>query len=253
MKYLSISLVFLLAVFGLSIEINPNSQAWQLFSGFHLAGLSAITCVTLWGYKQLPSNVKRFSFIALQFMAFRIAYFPVVVFSATVACYSEFLLQYLPLDLPIKIFPALFVSAALLFAVISYVLFLALKGKMMFFVLIIILGFPAILISFADFKDVTILPDNNWADINPLPMVTQPKANPYSLADYSSHSSIGQKMIGLAGKLLYEFIPKAPWAQAVQGTLEQEFTSNPYANSHDQLTYHYSAFLAAHKALKADY
>ena len=83
MKYLPISLVFLLAVFGLSIEINPNSQAWQLFSGFHLAGLSAITCVTLWGYKQLPSNVKRFSFIALQLMAFRIAYFPVVVFSAT--------------------------------------------------------------------------------------------------------------------------------------------------------------------------
>ena len=129
MKYLPIFLLTSLAVLGLSVEINPNSQAWQLFSGFHLAGLSAITCVSLWGLKQLPSKAKRYSFIVSQLLAFRIAYFPVVVFSATVACYSELLLQYLPIDLPIKIFPALFVSAALLFAFINYVLFLALKGK----------------------------------------------------------------------------------------------------------------------------
>jgi hypothetical protein len=153
--------------------------------------------------------------------------------------------------LPIKIFPALFVSAALLFAFINYVLFLALKGKKIVYALIIILGLPGFLISFADVKDLTFFPDNNWADINPLPMVTQPRSNPYSLADSSIHSNMGQQMISLAGKLLYELIPKAPWAQAVQGTLEQEFTNNPNGNSHDQLTYHYSAFLAAHQALKA--
>ena len=251
MKYLPVFLLSSLAVLGLSVEINPNSQAWQLFSGFHLAGLSAITCVSLWGLKQLPSNAKRYGFIVLQLLAFRIAYFPVVVFSATAACYSELLLQYLSIDLPIKIFPALFVSAALLFAFINYVLFLALKGKKIVYPLIIILGLPGFLISFADVKDLTFFPDNNWADINPLPMVTQPRSNPYLLADSSIHSNMGQQVISLAGKLLYELIPKAPWAQAVQGTLEQEFTNNPNGNSHDQLTYHYSAFLAAHQALKA--
>ena len=86
MKYLPFFLLISLAVLGLSVEINPNSQAWQLFSGFHLAGLSAITCVSLWGLKQLPSKAKRYGFIVLQLLAFRIAYFPVVVFSATAAC-----------------------------------------------------------------------------------------------------------------------------------------------------------------------
>jgi len=59
------------------------------------------------------------------------------------------------------------------------------------------------------------------------------------------------KMIGLAGSVLYEFIPNAPWSQAIQGTLEQEFRNNPEGNSHDQLTYHYAAFLAAHKSMKS--
>ena len=58
MKYLPFFLLISLAVLGLSVEINPNSQAWQLFSGFHLAGLSAITCVSLWGLKQLPSKAE---------------------------------------------------------------------------------------------------------------------------------------------------------------------------------------------------
>jgi len=250
LKYLPVILLILLAVFGFSLEINPGAQAWQLFLGFHLAGLAALTSVSLWGLKQLSTNNKRFGFVILQLLAFRIAYFPVVVFSATVACYSELFLEHLTLDLPIKIFPAMFVSAALMFATISYLLFGLLKGKAILFVLIVALGAPALLISFADSKDLTFFPDNNWADIVPLPAVTQPKSNPYLEAYSSSESSIGQKVTGLAGKVLYDFIPKAPWAQAVQGTLEQEFISNPYGNSHDQLRYHYAAFLAAHQQNK---
>jgi hypothetical protein len=247
LKYLPVILLILLSIFGFSLEINPGAQAWQLFLGFHLAGLAALTSVSLWGLKQLSTNNKRFGFVILQLLAFRIAYFPVVVFSATVACYSELFLEHLALDLSIKIFPAMFVSTALMFATISYLLLCLLKGKTILFVLIIALGVPALLISFADNKDLTFFPDNNWADIVPLPAVTQPKSNPYLVAYRSSESSIGQKVIGLAGKVLYDFIPKAPWAQAVQGTLEQEFISNPYGNSHDQLRYHYAAFLAAHQ------
>jgi hypothetical protein len=247
LKYLPVIFLILLAFFGFSLEINPGAQAWQLFLGFHLAGLAALTSVSLWGLKQLSTINKRFCFVILQLLAFRIAYFPVVVFSATFACYSELFLEYFAVDLPIKIFPAMFVSAALLFAAISYLLFWLFKGKTILFVLIVALGAPALLISFADSKDLTIFPDNNWSDILPLPVVTQPKSNPYLVAYSSSQSTLGQKVIGLAGKVLYDFIPKAPWAQAVQGTLEQEFISNPYGNSHDQLRYHYAAFLAAHQ------
>jgi hypothetical protein len=251
MNYLPLILLTLLAVFGISVEMNPAAQAWQLFTGFHLAGLAAMACMSLWGLKKLPIMAKRYAFVILQLLAFRIAYFPIVVFSATVACHSELLLEHLPVYLPIKIFPALFVSAALMFAAIAYVLFWALKGKAVLYALMVVLGIPALLISFADRQDLTFLPDNNWADIDPLPIITQPQANPYLSGVTSSHSSAGQKMIGLAGSALYEFIPKAPWSQAVQGTLEQAYRNHPDGNSHDQLTYHYAAFLAAHQTIKA--
>ncbi|MFA5923978.1 MAG: hypothetical protein WC856_22260 [Methylococcaceae bacterium] len=251
MNYLPFILLALLAVFGISIEMDPTAKPWQLFTGLHLAGLGAMSCMYLWALKDLPTKNKRYGFVILQFLAFRIAYFPIVVFAATVACYSELLLQHLPVDLPIKIFPAFFISAAVMFASIGVVSFWALKGKTVLYGPMVVLGIPALLISFADMQDLTMLPDNNWADLQPLPSITHPQTNPYSLAYASNHSSAGQKMIGLAGRVLYEFIPKAPWSQAVQGTLEQEFRNNPEGNSHDQLKYHYAAFLAAHQSIKS--
>ncbi len=249
MKFIPLIPLLLLAIFGISLEMSPNAQVWQLFTGFHIAGLSAMTVISVWGVKQLPTLFKRYVFFVLQLLAFRIAYFPIVVFSATVACYSELFFSPLSLNLPIKIFPAMFVSAAILFAMIGVVLFWALKGKTFCYALIIIMGIPAVLISFADLNDLTFFPDNNWADINPLPMIKQPQANPYELALTSTNTSLGQKVIGLAGKVLYDFIPQAPWAKAVQGTLEQAYLKNPEENSHDQLRNHYAAFLAAQRAL----
>ncbi len=185
------------------------------------------------------------SVIGLQLLAFRIAYFPIVVFSATVSCYTELLLNTLGVDTPIKIFPELFVSAAVFFAMISYTLFWALTERLAVQVLIVILGLPAVLISFANQQDFTVLPDNNWADLQ-LPMVSLPKANPYDAA-LKANNSLGQKVIGLSGYVLYDYIPNSPWAQAVQGTLEQAYLNHPEGNAHDQLTYHYAAFLAAHR------
>ncbi len=238
-------LLLLLALFGISVELNPNAQAWQLLVGFHAAGLVAFTCVSVWGAKQL-SKIKRYGFMGLQLLAFRIAYFPIVVFSATVSCYTELLFDAFGFDVPLKIFPELFVSAAVFFALMSYALFWALKGRFAVQALIVILGWPAVLISFANQQDLIILPDNNWADLQ-LPTVGLPHSNPYGAA-LKANNSLGQKMIGLSGYVLYDHIPNSPWARAVQGTLEQAYLKHPDGNAHDQLTYHYAAFLAAHRA-----
>ena len=245
MKFIPLLFLILLALFGVSVELNPNAQAWQLLIGFHAAGLAAMTWVSLWGLRQRP-KAKGFWFIGLQLLAFRIAYFPIVVFSATVSCYIELLVDILGFNVPIKIFPELFVSAAVFFALINYALFLALTGRFSVLALIVILGWPAVLISFANQQDLTILPDNNWADLQ-LPTVSLPQANPYGAA-LKADNSLGQKMIGLSGYVLYDYIPNSPWAQAVQGTLEQAYLKHPEGNAHDQLTYHYAAFLAAHRA-----
>ena len=103
----------------------------------------------------------------------------------------------------------MFVSAALIFAAISFILFWALKGKTVLYVLMVVLGIPALLISFIYQKDLTILPYNNWADISPLPAISQPQANPCLSAVTSGLSCVGQKMIGLACEALFEMIPKA--------------------------------------------
>jgi hypothetical protein len=166
-----------------------------------------------------------------------------------VSCYSEVLLSYFTTDLPIKVFPAMFMSAAIFFSIMNVTLFWALQGKKVLYTVIVLMGTPAILISFADINDLTIFPDNNVGDIQPLPNVTLPEKNPYGLALVSTDNSLGQKMIGLAGKTLYDFIPNAPWSQFVQGTLEQAYLSHPNGNAHDQLRYHYAAFLAAHHQL----
>ncbi len=63
MKFIPLLFLILLALLGVSVELNPNAQAWQLLIGFHAAGLAAITCVSLWGIKQL-TKTKRFWFIA---------------------------------------------------------------------------------------------------------------------------------------------------------------------------------------------
>jgi hypothetical protein len=244
-------LLTMLTLVGISIEMNPTARPWQLFVGLHLAGLAAMAYVSLSLMKSLPTKIKRYGFVVLQLLAFRIAYFPIVVFAATVACYVELLLQDLPGNVPFRIFPALLVSAALMFAAINWILFQALKGKAGFYVLIIIMTIPALLISFADRHDLTVLPDNNWSDIQSLPAIAQPQANPYVLGYESNQFSAGQKLTAFAGRVLYEFIPQAKWSQAVQGTLEQEFRNKPGGNSHDQLRSHYAAFLAAHQAIKS--
>ena len=114
MKYISLLFLTILAILGLSVELNPSAQSWQLLVGFHLAELAALTEVSLRNLKQL-STIKRYWFIGLQLLAFRIAYFPIVVFSATVSCYTELVLEKLGVDLPVQVFPELFVSAAFFF------------------------------------------------------------------------------------------------------------------------------------------
>jgi len=165
--------------------------------------------MSLWSLKELPTKTTRYGYILIQIVAFRIAFFPIVVFSAVVACYSELLLQHLSVDLAIKVFPAMFVSAALIFAAISFILFWALKGKTVLYVLMVVLGIPALLISFIYQKDLTILPYNNWADISPLPAISQPQANHFLSAVTSGLNNLWQKMFSLAGRALYEIIPKA--------------------------------------------
>lgn len=253
MQYFLFTLM-LLGIFGFSVEINPHIQSWQLFSGFYLASLVAFSSVSLVYLKQLSTRGKRFTFVLLQLLACRIAYFPIVVFSATASCYSELLLSHINIDLPIKIFPIMFVCATILFSIINLTLFWVLNTKtrfhaLIYSLLIIIMGTPALLISFADAKDLTLFPDNNWADIDPLPQIALPQENPYGRALTSTHYSAGQKMIGLAGQTLYDLIPNSPWSQLVQGTLEQAYIHNPDGNAHDQLKYHYGAFIVAHNWL----
>lgn len=241
--------LILLGILGISIDMNSHAQVWQLSTGFYLSGALAIVNISLTYCKKLPIRGKRIEFILLQLLAFRIAYFPIVVFSATVVCYVELGLSKVDIASSIGLFPTMFISAATFFSLISIMLFWAVYGKTVLYALIIVMGIPATFISFADTDDLTFFPDTNFLNIDPFPQIAMPQSNPYELELTSASQSLGQKMTILSGQLLYDFIPNAPWSQAVQGTLEKAYRSHPESNAHDQLREHYTAFLAAHNAL----
>ena len=244
MNYPLIALLILTCVYGAAVELDPDKQALHLYIGLHLAGLGAIISVTISILIAIPSKGGRFLLMLLQLSAFRIAYFPVMVLSATVACYSEWLMLKIAPGLPVKIFPIFFLSAAIMFVLISELLIRSFKGEIVPAVLVVVISTPMLLISFSTLEDFTFLPDNNRFDITPLPEVTLPKRNPYLSEDV--RGNVSQQLVAVAGSLLYPLIPDAPWSQAAKGTLEMAYRINPEGSSQDRLYDHYAAFLAAH-------
>lgn len=235
------------AIFGSMLELQITIQARHLFFGLHLAALGALTSIALLQWKTLKTFKSRLFFLFLLFIVFRVAYFPVMVLSATVACYSEwFLLRFVP-DCPVRVFPAFLISAVLMFAAVALSLLFALQGKRSAWYLVIVLLAPMALISLSSHQDLSLFPDQYAHEIKPLPEVRFPDRNPYWAGLENDILNPAQKLVALAGALLYPLIPGSPWATASKGMLEHAYRSNPSGSSADRLKDHYAAFISAHR------
>lgn len=247
MRYSIISVVLISGIYGVMLESNTDIQAHQLFIGLHLAGLGGISMAALSVNKKISLGKRIWVFLVLQLIAFRVAYFPVMVLSATVACYSEWLLITAIPELPIKIFPMFFISASLLFAIFSELLFFSLNGEKAAALVIVCIMIPMTMISFSTREDFTVLPDHNWINNMSLPEIRLPEQNPYLTVSQTQEINIAQQVVALAGALLYPLIPNSPWAITSKGILEHAYRDNPAGSSLDRLNDHYAAFIAAHR------
>ena len=116
-------------------------------------------------------------------------------------------------------------------------------------IIVVVLGLPALMISFSSKADLTFLPDNNWTDLQHHPKVRNPQQNPYWSNIQNNKMNPAKKVVALAGAILYPIIPESPWAQMSKGMLEQAYRNNPDGTSHDRLNDHYAAFLVAFKKI----
>jgi hypothetical protein len=195
----------------------------------------------------MDTQRKRCCFVLGVLIAWRIAYFPVMVLAGTAAAMGEWLSYQLPF-VPVWIYPTFFVGMAVSQGLIAYLVSLMIKGKWLVYIPALILAAPAVLISFSTPGDLTLLPDYNWSPTGALPPVAQPAANPY-LSDDVRDTGFAPRTVQLAGAALYEIIPDVPWSNAVKGTLERAFKENPRGTTRDRLDEHYGAFLAAHELI----
>lgn len=138
-----------------------------------------------------------------------------------------------------------------MFTAVALIASFALQDKRSAWFPVILLLAPMAIISFSSYQDISLLPDQHIDDINPFTEVRLPDRNPYWAGLDNNNLNPAQKLIALAGALLYPLIPGSPWATASKGTLEHAYRSNPSGSSADRLKDHYVAFINAHQFFAA--
>lgn len=181
----------------------------------------------------------------LAVLAWRVAYFPIMVFSGFIASLSEMLVG--------LVYPTFLLSAWALHGVVGWcVTFCWPPDRERWQPLAVAapLALVACMVSFTGLGDLRLLPDQPWTAAPTLLRVEDPVANPYlpRLAQ-PGYSPPGRVLLLCAG-LTYGLIPSSPWARAVKGTLEAEMNRNPHGSTQQRVEEHYRAYLAAHSRIE---
>jgi hypothetical protein len=184
-------------------------------------------------------------------VAWRISYFPIMVFSGHVASIGEWILLGSRV-LPVLVYPVFLVSVASLHAVAGLAAswlvdpgpgrrqegLLATAAIPAFAV--------AVLVSFSTLRDVALLPDTSLSIAAPVPIARQPESNPYLPSITAPGYALPQRVMLVAAGLTYATIPDSPWARTVKGVLEGLFLAKPIASTRDRVEEHYLAYHSAH-------
>jgi hypothetical protein len=197
-------------------------------------------------------RARRRSALALAaFLAWRISYFPIMVFSGHVASIGEWILLGSRV-LPVVVYPVFLVSVAALHAVAGLAAgWLVDPGPWRRGVgLLAAAAIPAfavaVLVSFSTLRDFSLLPDTSLSIAATVPSARQPVANPYLPRIAAPGYALPQRVMLVAAGLTYATIPGSPWARTVKGVLEGQFELNPVASTRERVEEHYLAYHSAH-------
>jgi len=241
----AILLAAALVLAGNAIDSMRPLRQLPLWSGIQLASIGGVS-LGLAMFRQL--SLRSGSLLALVLagiLAWRFAYFPIMVFSGHVASIGEWLL--LAFDLPVAIYPTFLLSIAGIHAAAAAaagMLFWPPRPRIRLAVAAAFL--VAASVSFNQLEDLTWFPDPVTRLDTAIPPMQVETGNPYLPAFTGPGYLPNQRVVLLAAGLTYETIPPSPWATTVKAVLEGLFHADPFVSSAARVREHYTAYHASH-------
>jgi hypothetical protein len=225
--------------------MQPAHQG-RLFAALFGASLVGPVVAVVWRGSRIAGAARRLALVALAVAAWRVSYFPIMVFSGHVASIGEWLLVGTRV-LPVVIYPTFLLSVATLHALASLAASWILEPPLRPLRWAALAAFTvASLVSFSTLQDLRPLPDTGWQLGDPVPPPRSPERNPYLRNLTAPGYAPPQRLLLLAAGLTYATIPGTPWADTVKGVLEGQFEANPFAPSRSRVAEHYLAYRSAH-------
>lgn len=238
--------ILLMTGFILDSVVPTSSSAF--YCAFTVASLIGLAWGSLSAWPRLKTRKQRLAYGTGLYISWRLAWFPVMVFSGTGAAYAESLA--LVCHIPKSIYPWFLLLVSALHAAAAFLISWPFLSAHRFRWIVAALAlFPASAISFSKLADLHPLPDRCWA-LHPQQTASLPVANPYLPALKRREYQWHQRLLLLAAGSTYNLIPSSPWSRDVQGTLESLFRKNPFGSTADRVEEHYRGYLAAHRRIR---
>lgn len=246
---LVLSLVTISFIWGTTLDYSDTLEQTQIFLGLQVASFSGALSGSVLVARNYRNVFAWFFFSALALVAWRLAYFPIMVFSGHVASIGEWI-QF-SLYLPTFVYPVFLCSVLFLHLLSARALIKLFHRPNWLFTGAIIPAFAvAFSVSFSDSRDWTWSPDSNIQTIREVPKPRAAERNPYLSALSDSRYGVRQRVMLVAAGVTYETIPPSPWATSVKAVLEGLFAQNPIASTHDRVFEHYQAYHSAHSFIR---
>ena len=235
-----------LLALGAVIDTMESLQQTVLWVALQLASLGGAGIGLAAASSLAKSGRERGLLVLAMLFAWRVSYFPIMVFSGHVASIVEWLLSLL--GLPIFVYPTFLLAVAALHAAAVGLAALGVAppkpslrwaAAAAFFV--------ACCVSFNQPRDLLPIPDTAWTlGAEAVPAMREEGENPYARALTGPGYWPNQRVVLLAATLTYDTIPPSPWATTVKAVLEGRFEAKPFGSTRDRVLEHYLAYHSAH-------
>jgi hypothetical protein len=234
-----------LVLLGAFIDSQPALDQAALWASLQLASLGGALFALGAVLRLMPSSPRPWLVLAT-FFSWRVAYFPIMVFSGHVASIGEWLLSLV--GLPIFVYPIFLLAVSLLHAAGAGVAALGVAAPKPFLRWGAVAAFAvAGCVSFNQPRDLLPIPDTNWTLGDAVvPEMQRESGNPYADALTAPGYWPNQRVVLLAATLTYDTIPPSPWATTVKAVLEGLFEATPFGSTRARVLEHYLAYHAAH-------
>ena len=244
----SLALVGGLASWGAHIDATLPLRQLPLFAGLQgaslLGALLGAAAFRLHRRDQGSPGLHGGLQAVVTLLAWRVSYFPIMVFSGHLASIGEWLL--IRVGAPVVVYPVFLVSAAALHALAAGAAAGLLDPpRRGFRALVAPVFLVAVAVSFSRWSDISLLPDRNTSLEGPVPLMHGELGNPYLEALRAPGYLPNQRVLLLAAGLTCETIPPSPWATTVKSVLEGLFLERPFGTTQDRILEHYLAYHSA--------